>query len=127
MPDEWEFESHTYDNRNCTVSSGCQFNEPTTHRNCQLAHFGTIVEGHFDGMPLAALNRAPICEYPGEIAEGNGKRQIAIDQRANDAQRAVLEIILSTRSMANLSTLLSPARSVLRVLIAGKSGAAQQR
>jgi len=56
MPDQWEFKSHTYDNCNCSVSCGCQFNEPTTHGNCQFAYVGTIVEGHFNDTPLAGLN-----------------------------------------------------------------------
>ena len=38
MPDQWEFMSHTYDNCNCSVSCGCQFNEPATHGNCQFAY-----------------------------------------------------------------------------------------
>ena len=43
MPDQWEFMSHTYDNCNCSVSCGCQFNEPTTHGNCQFAYIGTVI------------------------------------------------------------------------------------
>ena len=58
MSDRWEFRSHTYDNCNCSVSCGCQFNEPTTHGNCHFAYIGNIVEGHFNGTPLAGLNWA---------------------------------------------------------------------
>ncbi len=63
MPDQWEFMSHTYDNCNCSVSCGCQFNEPTTHGNCQFAYTGTIVEGHFNDTPLAGLNWALFCVH----------------------------------------------------------------
>jgi hypothetical protein len=84
MPDQWEFMSHTYDNCNCSVSCGCQFNEPTTHGNCQFAYVGTIVKGHFNDTPLTGLNWALRCKYPDEIAEGNGKRQIVIDERADE-------------------------------------------
>jgi hypothetical protein len=79
MPDNWEFMSHTYDNCNCSVSCGCQFNEPTTH-----------------GWAL-------ICIFPDEIAEGGGKRQIVIDERANDAQRSALETIISGEACVPLS------------------------
>ena len=103
MPDNWEFMSHTYDNCNCSVSCGCQFNEPTTHGNCQIAYVGTIVKGHFHDTPLAGMNWALICIYPGEMAEGNGKRQIVIDERANDAQRAALETIISGEACEPLS------------------------
>jgi len=103
MPDQWEFKSHTYDNCNCSVSCGCQFNEPTTHGNCQFAYVGTIVEGHFNDTPLAGLNWALLCKFPGEIAEGNGKRQIVIDERADDAQRRALETIISGEACKPLS------------------------
>jgi hypothetical protein len=95
MTDQWEFKSHTYDNCNCSVSCGCQFNEPTTHGNCCFAYVGTIVDGHFNGTPLRGLNWALLCIFPNEIAEGNGKRQIVIDVRAEDAQRNALETIIS--------------------------------
>lgn len=103
MPDHWEFKSHTYDNCNCSVSCGCQFNEPTTHGNCQFAYVGTIVEGHYADTPLAGLNWALICRFPGEIAEGNGERQIVIDVRADDAQRTALETIISGKACRPLS------------------------
>jgi hypothetical protein len=103
MTDQWEFMSHTYDNCNCSVSCGCQFNEPTTHGNCQFAYVGTIVEGHFNDTPLAGLKCALLCIFPGEIAEGNGKRQIVIDERADAAQRIALETIISGEACKPLS------------------------
>ena len=103
MPDNWEFKSHTYDNCNCSVSCGCQFNEPTTHGNCQFAYVGTVVEGHFNGTPLAGLNWSLLCKFPGEIEEGNAKRQIIIDERAEEAQRSALETIISGGACTPLS------------------------
>lgn len=103
MSDQWEFKSHTYDNCNCSVSCGCQFNEPTTHGTCEFAYVGTILEGHFNDTPLDGLNWSLICKFPGEIADGNGKRQIVIDERANDAQRQALETIISGGACEPLS------------------------
>ena len=103
MANQWLFKSETYDNCNCSVSCGCQFNEPTTHGNCQFAYVGTIVDGHFNETPLTGLNWALICKFPGEIAEGNGKRQIVIDERADDAQRRALETIISGKACKPLS------------------------
>ena len=103
MPDQWEFKSHTYDNCNCSVSCGCQFNEPTTHGNCHFVYTGTVVDGHFNGTPLAGLNWSLICLFPNEIAEGNGKRQIVIDERADEAQRSALETIISGEACEPLS------------------------
>ncbi len=103
MPDQWEFKSHTYDNCNCSVSCGCQFNEPTTHGNCYFAYVGTVVDGHFNDTPIAGLNWSLICKFAGEIGEGNGKRQIVIDERADDAQRKALETIISGEACRPLS------------------------
>ena len=100
MANKWKFKSETYDNCNCSVSCGCQFNELTTHGNCHFAYVGTVVEGHFNDTPLADLNWALICIFPGEIAEGNGKRQIIIDERADEAQRIALETIISGEACA---------------------------
>ncbi len=41
--------------------------------------------------------------FPGEIAEGNGKRQIIIDERADEAQRIAIETIVSGEACAPLS------------------------
>src|SRR5216684_7719730 len=103
MANQWLFKSETYDNCNCSVSCGCQFNEPATHGNCQFAYVGTIVEGHFNDTPLAGLNWALLCIFPGEIVEGNGKRQIVIDERADESQRMALETIISGESCEPLS------------------------
>ena len=83
----WLFKSETYDNCNCAMNCGCQFNLPSTHGYCQSAFVGNIVEGYFNDTPLGGLNWAALYKWPGEIKEGNGKRQIVIDERAIEAQR----------------------------------------
>ncbi len=80
---------------NCAVNCGCQFNLPNTHGYCQSAFVGNIVAGHFNDTPLAGLNWAGLYKWPGEIADGNGKRQIVLDERADEAQRVALETIIS--------------------------------
>ena len=103
MTNEWLFKSETYDNCNCAVNCGCQFNLPTTHGFCQSAYAGTVVEGHFNDTPLAGLNWAALYKWPGEIADGHGKRQIIIDERADEAQRLALETIIAGEACAPLS------------------------
>jgi hypothetical protein len=95
MSDRWEFKSETYDNCNCAINCGCQFNLPSTHGYCQSAFVGHLVDGHFNDTPLAGLDWAALYKWPGEIKDGNGRRQIVIDVRANDAQRSALEKIIS--------------------------------
>jgi hypothetical protein len=107
MADQWLFKSETYDNCNCAVNCGCQFNLPSTHGYCESAFVGNIVEGHFNDTPLAGLNWAGLYKWPGEIAEGNGQRQIVIDERADEAQRIALETIISGEAGAPLSSFFS--------------------
>ena len=70
MADQWLFKSETYDNCNCAVNCGCQFNLPSTHGYCQSAFVGNIVQGHFNDTPLAGLNWAALYKWPGEIKTG---------------------------------------------------------
>ena len=107
MTDQWIFKSETYDNCNCAVNCPCQFNLPSTHGYCQSAFVGKIVEGDFNGTPLAGLNWAALYKWPGEIAEGNGKRQIVIDEGADTAQRIALETIISGAACDPLSNFFS--------------------
>jgi hypothetical protein len=67
---------------------------PSTHGFCQFVEAGHLVEGHFNETPLAGLNWAFIVIWPGEIAEGNGRELIIIDERANYDQREALRQIM---------------------------------
>ncbi|WP_157088644.1 DUF1326 domain-containing protein [Bradyrhizobium jicamae] len=105
MADQWLFKSETYDNCNCAMNCGCQFNLPSTHGYCQSAFVGTIVEGHFNDTPLSGLNWAALYKWPGEIKDGGGRRQIVVDERADEAQRIALETIVSGKACEPLSNL----------------------
>ena len=107
MAENWLFKSETYDNCNCAMNCGCQFNLPSTHGHCQSAFVGNIVEGYFSNTPLVGLNWAALYKWPREIKEGNGKRQIVIDERADEAQRIALEAIISGEVCVPLSNLFS--------------------
>jgi hypothetical protein len=107
MSDQWEFKSESYDNCNCAINCGCQFNLPSTYGYCQSAFVGNIVEGHFNATPLAGLKWASLYKWPGEIKDGNGKRQIVIDISADEAQRAAIETIISGEACEPLSNLFS--------------------
>jgi len=100
MSNQWLFNSETYDNCNCAINCGCQFNLPSTHGYCQSAFVGNIVDGHFNGTPFTGLNWAALYKWPGEIADGNGKRQI-------EAQRVALETIISGEACEPLSNMFS--------------------
>lgn len=107
MADKWLFKSETYDNCNCEINCGCQFNLPSSHGYCQSAFVGNVVEGHFNDTPLAGLKWAALYKWPGEIKDGNGKRQIVIDERADKEPRTALETIVSGGGCDPLSNFFS--------------------
>jgi hypothetical protein len=107
MADRWLFKSETYDNCNCAMNCGCQFNLPSTHGHCQSAYVGTVVAGHFEETPLVGLAWAALYKWPGEIAAGDGTRLLVIDERADEGQRAGMETILSGGACVPLSNVFS--------------------
>jgi hypothetical protein len=107
MQDQWLFKSETYDNCNCAMNCGCQYNLHSTYGFCQTAFVGTIVEGHFNDTPLAGLNWAGLYMWTGEIAKGNGKRLIIINERADETQRIAVETIISGEACVPMSNLYS--------------------
>jgi hypothetical protein len=58
----------------------------------------------FGGVRLDGLNYVMLVQWPGEIADGNGREQFIIDERADAAQREALEKILRGESTAPGST-----------------------
>ncbi|MFT5099058.1 MAG: hypothetical protein ACI9HY_001174 [Planctomycetaceae bacterium] len=95
MPDQWMIQATTFANCNCLINCGCQFNVPTSHGFCNFVMAGHINQGNFNDTSLSGLNYASIFAYPGEIAEGNGKQLIVVDESANNDQRVALQKILS--------------------------------
>lgn len=94
MADKWMIKSRSFANCNCAANCGCQFNLPTTDGFCQTVAAGHLEEGYFNDVPLAGLNWAAVIIWPGEVAEGNGRQLIIIDESANDAQREALRKII---------------------------------
>ncbi len=100
MNDKWMIRGAEFANCNCAWGCPCQFNSPSTHGHCEAMGAGRIEEGHFNDTRLDGLNFVMILQWPGEIAEGNGRGQIIIDERADAAQRAALRKILNGESTA---------------------------
>ena len=94
MPQPWMIRGAQFANCNCAWGCPCQFNSPTTHGHCEAIEAGHIEEGEFGGVRLDGLNFVMLVQWPGEIADGNGREQFIIDERADAAQREALERIL---------------------------------
>lgn len=100
MSDQWMIRGQQFANCNCAWGCPCQFNAPTTNGHCEAVEAGHIEEGEFNGTRLDDLNYVMLLRWPGEIADGNGREQIIIDERADDAQREALRKILHGESTA---------------------------
>jgi len=98
MSDTWELHGTEFGNCNCDWGCPCQFNSPSTHGLCQFSSGGHIKKGFFNDISLDDLKWALIAAFPGEIAEGNGREQIIIDERASPEQREALKKILHGES-----------------------------
>jgi hypothetical protein len=86
MSDQWMLNGAEFSNCNCAWGCPCQFNSPTTYGHCEAVAATSIAEGHYDDVRLDGLNFVLLYSWPGEIADGNGKMQVLIDERADEAQ-----------------------------------------
>jgi hypothetical protein len=94
MADRWMIRGVEFGNCNCAWGCPCQFGSPTTHGHCEALVTGHIEEGRFNDISLDGIDWALLLYWPGEIAQGNGREQAIIDERADPAQREALRKIL---------------------------------
>ena len=104
MPDQWMIRGVEYTNCNCAWGCPCQFNSPSTHGKCEAVAGGIVEEGHFNDTRLDGVKFVMIVQWPGEIADGNGRQQFIVDESATPAQRESMLKIMSGESTAPGST-----------------------
>jgi hypothetical protein len=100
MSERWMLRGTNFTNCNCAYGCPCQFGSPTTHGFCEAIEAIEIEEGHFGEVRLDGLRAVMLVKWPGEIADGNGRQQFIIDERADAAQREALGKILRGGSTA---------------------------
>jgi hypothetical protein len=98
MADQWTIHGVEFGNCNCNWGCPCQFGAPTTHGHCEAFVAGHIETGNFNETSLDGLNFGLLLYWPGEIAQGNGREQVLIDERADAQQRSALKAILHGES-----------------------------
>lgn len=96
--DRWLLRGPQFGNCNCAYGCPCQFGSPTTNGFCHAMGAIRVTEGYFNDVRLDGLAFAFLMQWPGEIAQGNGRCQSIIDERANEAQREALGKILRGES-----------------------------
>ena len=117
MADRWMIRGVEYGNCNCDSGCPCQFNSPTTMASARRSARARSTRATSTRRASTVCPSSMLLQWPGEIAEGNGRQQMIIDERANPAQREALRKILhgeSTAPGATTSTSsTAPCREVL--------------
>ena len=103
----WEIHALEVSNCNCAYGCPCQFNALPTTGTCEAAEGMTIQKGHYGDVSLNGLNVAMAAKWPGPIHEGNGEKQIIIDERASAEQRPALEAIISGQANEHMAPILT--------------------
>ncbi len=85
---EWTIKGELILNCNCTVFCPCVISlgkHPPTEGHCQTWGGIRIDSGTYDGEDLSGLNIGLLIEIPGQMARGNWKTALFIDERASEA------------------------------------------
>jgi len=80
---------------NCAWGCPCQFNALPTQGRCEGFVGLQIKEGYFGATRLEGVCFARIFWWPGAIHEGNGTRQLIIDEQATPEERAAISALES--------------------------------
>lgn len=101
---DWSIQGQELANCNCNFGCPCQFSVMPTGGNCEAAVVFDIKKGHYGNVNLDGLRAAGVYKWPGGIHEGNGEMQLIIDEKADGAQRAALQAILTGEDTEEMAT-----------------------
>jgi hypothetical protein len=102
---DWSIQGEELANCNCNFGCPCQFSQPPSDGTCEAAVIYDIKKGHYGDVRLDGLRAAGVYKWPGAIHEGEGHMQLIIDERADQAQRAALETIMTGGDTNELATM----------------------
>jgi hypothetical protein len=92
---EWRISGEEIGHCNCAWGCPCQFNAPPTTGRCEALVAYGIRDGHYGDTTLDGVKFAGIYSWPGRIDDGNGTRQMIVDERATPEQRAAIDALVS--------------------------------
>lgn len=104
MNNKWMIRGSEFTNCNCAYGCPCQFNSPSTNGFCEAIGSFLIEEGRFNDTSLDGLKFCLLLKWPGEIADGNGRSQLIIEEKADENQRDAINKIAHGESTAPGST-----------------------
>jgi hypothetical protein len=92
---DWRIVGEETASCNCAWGCPCQFDSLPTYGRCEALVGLQIREGYFGDTRLDGVRFASIFSWPGPIHEGNGTRQLILDERATQEQRDALMAMTS--------------------------------
>src|SRR5262245_51157591 len=94
MPERWRLNGKVLIACNCDWGCPCNFNAPPTKGKCEGGWTWHVEDGVSDDVRLDGLSFSVYVNWPGAIHQGNGEALILIDEQADAAQRAAIEVLL---------------------------------
>lgn len=79
---------------NCDWGCPCNFNALPSRGHCEGGWIWMIEKGHVDDTRLDGLGMALFAKWPGAIHDGGGRAAGFVDDRADAAQRTLLDKVL---------------------------------
>ena len=116
---KWRIAGEAIGSCNCAWGCPCQFNSLPTHGRCEALGGWQIQEGHFGDTKLDGVRFARIFWWPGLIQDGNGSRQLILDEQATKAQRdALIAIESGTQGAAFFEIFAAVCPNIVETVIA---------
>jgi hypothetical protein len=92
---DWRIVGEEVGSCNCDWACPCQFESDPTHGDCKTLIGYEVREGHFGETSLNGVRFAEVMAFPGPVYEGNGTKQLIIDEAATPEQRDAIEQLVS--------------------------------
>ena len=129
MTDQWKLDGTYMEACTCEVVCPCTMLNDPTEGTCTAVVAWHIDQGHYNGVSLDDLNVVVALHTPGNMADGDWKAAVYLDDQASPEQQDALGTIFGGQAgghPAHLAELISDVRSVeaapLTFETNGKSG-----
>ncbi|MEV0372714.1 DUF1326 domain-containing protein [Streptomyces sp. NPDC050636] len=109
----WHVAGDWFDTCKCDIPCPCSFAQPPTYGDCEGVLVWHIREGHYGDVRLDGLNVLMLASFVGNVwgEHSDAYAAVFLDERADDAQRAAMEMIFGGQAgswPAELVAILGP-------------------
>jgi len=105
MAELWHLTGQVLVACNCDWGCPCNFNARPTAGKCEGGWTWHVDRGSYGEVRLDGLNFSVYVNWPGAIHEGGGEALLLVDDRANPAQRQIIDTLLAGKAGGPWGTL----------------------